>query len=110
MEKSGKKHHMIRRIILGILIVLVIAGGVYCRFGGFSTGKSADTTEFAKYAEQISEIKIPKETRVIALGEATHGNAEFQQLKLDARVYAEQNCDEGFSVYISNLGKSCQYV
>lgn len=93
MVKSGKKHPMIRRMILGILIVLVIAGGVYGRFGGFSTGKSADTTEFAKYAEQISEINIPEETRVIALGEATHGNAEFHQLKLDV-----------FQVMVENYG------
>ena len=93
MEKSGKKHHVIRRIILGILTVLVVAGTVYCRFGGFGTGKSADTTEFAKYAGQISEISIPEETRMIALGEATHGNAEFQQLKLDV-----------FQIMVENYG------
>ena len=42
MRKSGKKHFMIRRIIFGILIILVIVGAVYCRFGGFGTGESAD--------------------------------------------------------------------
>lgn len=47
-------------------------GGIYCRFGGFGTGKSADTLEFAKYAGQVSEITISEETRIIALGEATH--------------------------------------
>ncbi len=83
MTKSRKKHFIIWRIILGILTVLIIAGGVYCRFGGFGTGKSANTTEFRKYAGQVTDITIPDETRVIALGEATHGNAEFQQLKLD---------------------------
>lgn len=83
MKKKRKKNLIIQRVILGILTVLIIAGGVYCRFGGFGTGKSADTAEFAKYAGQISDIIIPDETRMIALGEATHGNAEFQQLKLD---------------------------
>lgn len=93
MEKSGKKHFIIRRIILGIFTVLIIAGGVYCRFGGFGTGESADAEEFAKYAGQISEIIIPEETRIIALGEATHGNAEFQQLKLDV-----------FQIMVENYG------
>ncbi|MGN0482345.1 MAG: erythromycin esterase family protein [Lachnospiraceae bacterium] len=83
MGKSRKKHFIIRSIILGMLIIIIIAGGIYCRFGGVGTGKSADTAEFAKYAGQVSEIIIPEETRIIALGEATHGNAEFQQLKLD---------------------------
>ena len=83
MRKSGKKHFMIRRIIFGILIILFIVGSVYCRFGGFGTGESADAEEFAKYAGPISEIAVPDEARIIALGEATHGNAEFQKLKLD---------------------------
>ena len=79
MGKSRKKHFIIRRIMLGMLIIIIIVGGIYCRFGGFGTGKSADTAEFAKYAGQVSDITIPEETRIIALGEATHGNAEFQQ-------------------------------
>lgn len=83
MQKSRKKHPIIGGIILGILIVLIIAGGVFSRFGGFSTEKCADTAEFAKYTGQVSEITIPEEAKIIALGEATHGNAEFQQLKLD---------------------------
>lgn len=54
---------------------------------------SADTAEFAKYAGQVSEITIPEETRIIALGEATHGNAEFQQLKLEV-----------FQIMVENYG------
>lgn len=93
MTKSRKKHFIIWRIILGILTVLIIAGSVYCRFGGFGTGKSADTAEFAKYAGKVSDVTIPEETRIIALGEATHGNAEFQQLKLDV-----------FQIMVENYG------
>lgn len=93
MTKSRKKHFIIWRIILGILTVLIIAGSVYCRFGGFGIGKSADTAEFAKYAGQVSDVTIPEETRIIALGEATHGNAEFQQLKLDV-----------FQIMVENYG------
>lgn len=82
MRKSGKKKHIIAKILLTIVAILIVAGGIYSWFGGFSTGKSADIVEFAKYAGKVSEITIPEETRMIALGEATHGNAEFQQLKL----------------------------
>ena len=93
MGKSRKKHFIIRRIMLGMLIIIIIVGGIYCRFGGFGTGKSADTAEFAKYAGQVSDITIPEETRIIALGEATHGNAEFQQLKLEV-----------FQIMVENYG------
>lgn len=93
MGKSRKKHFIIRSIILGMLFIIIIAGGIYCRFGGFGTGKSADIAEFAKYAGQVSEIIIPEETKIIALGEATHGNVEFQQLKLEV-----------FQIMVENYG------
>lgn len=83
METVKKKHHYVRNTVLGILVILAVTVCVYCYFGGFGTGPSADTTEFAKYAKQVSEITIPDNTRIIALGEATHGNVEFQELKLD---------------------------
>ena len=90
VRQSGKKNHILFKILLTILAVLIIAGGIYGRFGGFHTGKCADTEEFAKYAGKISEITIPEEARMIALGEATHGNAEFQQLKMDVfRILVE---------------------
>ena len=72
-----------RRAAAFLLAVIVIAGTVYSTFGGFSTGPCADTDEFAKYATEIKDIKIPEGTRVLALGEATHGNREFQELKLE---------------------------
>ena len=69
--------------MLGLLATCVIAGGTWSRFGGFGTGPSADAGEFARYAAEVSAIEIPAGTRVVALGEATHGNREFQELKLD---------------------------
>lgn len=70
-------------VLLGIVAVLVITAGIYSHFGGFGTGKCADTAEFTKYASTVSELNIPAQTQIAALGEATHGNAEFQRLKLD---------------------------
>ena len=55
----------------------------YGYFGGFTKVKPIDTEEFAKCAGDISYITIPDSVRIIGLGEATHGNVEFQQLKLD---------------------------
>ena len=55
----------------------------YGYFGGFTKVKPIDTEEFAKCAGAISYITIPDSVRIIGLGEATHGNVEFQQLKLD---------------------------
>lgn len=56
-------------MILGILIIGIVIGGVYCNFGGFGSGESADSTEFETYAQSVSEITVPDETRIIALGE-----------------------------------------
>ena len=71
-------------IILAVLITTVVgAAGIYSHFGGFGTGNCADTEEFAKYAASVSELTVPDEVQIIALGEATHGNKEFQQLRLD---------------------------
>lgn len=78
-----RKSHKLRTILLLLLAVLIAAGAVYIHFGGFGTGESADPDEFAKYAADVKDIEIPKEASVIALGEATHGNKEFQRLKLD---------------------------
>ena len=82
-ENKRQRKHVIRTILLVLAAGILIAGIIFSHFGGFGTGPCADTNEFSKYSAPISEITIPEDTRIIALGEATHGNAEFQQLKLD---------------------------
>lgn len=82
-NKAEKKRSPILRIVLILMAVAVTAGLIFSHFGGFGTGPYADTEEFAKYAGTVPDITIPGDARIIALGEATHGNAEFQQLKLD---------------------------
>lgn len=83
MKKTRKKHPLRTAVLLGIVAVLAITAGVYSHFGGFGTGECADTEEFSKYATTVSELILPEQTQIAALGEATHGNAEFQRLKLD---------------------------
>jgi len=87
MKNKGSNKNIVRWILL-ILSIVLFFGGVHALFlyawvGGFNKVKPIDTKEFATYAGNISDITIPDSVRIIALGEATHGNIEFQQLKLD---------------------------
>ncbi len=50
-------------------------------------GCGAKVNDFATYAQSIDSIAVPESVRIVALGEATHGNKEFQELKLD--VFAQ---------------------
>ena len=78
-------------IITVLTVTVVAAAGIYSRFGGFGTGECANTEEFSIYAVPVSEFCVPDEAQIVALGEATHGNREFQQLRLDVfKVLAEK--------------------
>lgn len=81
--KQRKRHFKIGYIIFGFLIVALLSSLVFMRFGGFSTGKTANIDEFEEHAQPVGNLSIPKDKKIIALGEATHGNVEFQQLKLE---------------------------
>jgi erythromycin esterase len=83
VKGKEKKRLTLLRVLLCLLAVLAVLLLIFMHFGGFGTGKGADAKEFAAYAGTVEEITIPENAKVIALGEATHGNAEFQQLKLD---------------------------
>ena len=84
MNKNRKKKRFKKRyILLTFLVIIGIILSIFMHFGGFSTGRSINPDEFSKYAQTIENITIPQNTRIIALGEATHGNKEFQELKLD---------------------------
>ncbi len=87
MTNKGSNKHILRWVLI-VLLAIALWGAVaviyfHGYFGGFKKVKPIDTEEFAKCAGNISDITIPDSVRIIALGEATHGNAEFQQLKLD---------------------------
>ena len=74
-----KKKPIGKIIVITVLLAIVITGQIFAHFGGFSTGECADIDEFAKYAEKITYdelpgIDVPESTRIVALGEATHGN------------------------------------
>lgn len=83
MNNKENKKHPIRWLLPTVITAIVVCGSIYSYFGGWGTGKCADTEEFAKYAGTVTDIALPDSVRIVALGEATHGNAEFQRLKLD---------------------------
>jgi erythromycin esterase len=97
-EKKVKKHPL-RWALLAVVVVAVVAGCVFSRYGGFGSGPSANADELARYAAPVSEVAVPAGTRVVALGEATHGNREFQELKLDVfKTLVEKNGVRAFAL------------
>ncbi len=78
-----KRRSIVWRILLCMALILIAAALTFMHFGGFDTGKSANVEELKAYAKGVEEITVPQNAKVIALGEATHGNREFQQLKLE---------------------------
>lgn len=89
--KKRTKHSKIRCIVFGLLGVIVWIALIFMHFGGFSTGENANPEEFMKYAQLVEDITVPENAKIIALGEATHGNVEFQQLKLDVFKQVVEN-------------------
>lgn len=96
--KKRIKHSKIWYIVFGILVVIALVAFIFMHFGGFSTGENANPEEFAKYAKSVEDITIPENAKIIALGEATHGNVEFQQLKLD--VFKKMVEDYGVRAFV----------
>lgn len=79
-----------KKIVLLLIALLVM---VYSYFCGFTTGNYVDGVEFK------DEIVIPEGKRIIALGEATHGNKEFQELKLSIfKKLVEENGVRAFAI------------
>lgn len=76
--KKKTRRFKIRYIIFGLLVVMVLIILVFMRYGGFGTGENVNPEEFSAYAEPVENITVPESAKIIALGEATHGNVEFQ--------------------------------
>ena len=104
-----KKKHPVLKTGLCLVILLALTVRIYTYFGGFGTGSCADVEELGRYARPVEEISIPDGTRIVALGEASHGNVEFQQLKLDVfRLLVER---EGVRAFVleGDFG-GCEYA
>lgn len=80
---AKRKYSVLKYGLLTVVASATLLGGIYSYFGGLGTGKCANINEFKKYAVTVENLSIPEQAKIVALGEATHGNKEFQQLKLD---------------------------
>ena len=68
-----------KKIIIPIIAVVVAAALILV----FIFKKPGKIEGFENAAVTVDNITIPEGTRIVALGEATHGNKEFQKLKLE---------------------------
>ena len=94
-----KRRHIVWRILLCVFVILAAAALIFMHLGGFNTGKSANSEQLKTYAQDVGQFTVPENVKVIALGEATHGNAEFQQLKLEIfRNLVENHGVHGFAI------------
>ena len=65
------------------LLVKVLSIGMIMTMATVGLCGCGDKNGMAGYAKKVEEIQLPENVKVAALGEATHGNKEFQKLKLD---------------------------
>ncbi|MDO5669794.1 MAG: erythromycin esterase family protein [Corynebacterium sp.] len=78
MTTSPRRRRLIFPILLTVVVVLIAATVVSWRWSTRPQGE-AQAVEFA-----TAELSAPLlDARVLALGEATHGNAEYQDLRLE---------------------------
>ncbi|MDY3006722.1 erythromycin esterase family protein [Anaerococcus sp. AGMB00486] len=85
----------ILKLIFCISIIGFIAIGlgltIWTKYPEFKARK--EISDLDKNARKISDIKIGEKAKIIALGEASHGNKEFQKLKLDVFKNLVENND-----------------
>ena len=84
MIKENKKHCKLSfRIIVCLLLTLVLICGFVFFKGELSMLKSnAKINGIEAYQKTAEQIAVPNNCKIVALGEATHGNFEFQEMKL----------------------------
>lgn len=73
----------VKIIITGIAIIFLIGllgGWILLNFKAWMATKRIKEVE--NYAQTVEQLTIPEAAQIIALGEAAHGNKEFQELKL----------------------------
>lgn len=95
---------MIKKIFKGILIFLVsiiilvgIGDFLWINLPKLSARKNISDIE--DYGKAVSEINLADNIEVVGLGEATHGNSDFQDLKLEVlKTLVEKNNLKNFAI------------
>ncbi len=77
MDNIKKKTNIIMVILIVFLSILLEA-----RLGLFELG-SEKIDGLKGAATTVADLEIPEDVQVVGVGEATHGNVEFQELKME---------------------------
>lgn len=84
-----------KKIFMILIIVVILICSVGIAVIKINNKKSENNKiDISAYAKSIDEMTIPENARVIGIGEATHGNVEFQTLKLAVlqKMVEQGNC------------------
>ena len=95
---------MIKKIFKGILIFLVaiiflvgLGDFLWINLPKLSARKNISDIE--EYGKEVSQINLEDNVRLVGLGEATHGNSDFQDLKLEVlKTLVEKNNLKNFAI------------
>ena len=72
-----------RKLLIGTIIFAVLYIGILtCFLTGVIGSYKRKIDGIEKYGESFEELQIPADAKVVGIGEATHGNCEFQVDKL----------------------------
>ena len=99
MKNMNKKTKTI--ITVAVIAIAVIAVCI------MNFKKPGRIDGFEDAVTSIDNIRIPEGTRIVALGEATHGNAEFQELKRDVLEVLVNNSNVRAIVLEGDFGGCC---
>lgn len=80
MNHKKKTAKIIIIVIFIIFLVGLLGGYILLNFKAWVAVKRIEEVE--DYAKTVEQLTIPDSAQIIALGEAAHGNKEFQELKL----------------------------
>lgn len=89
-----------KKIIVLAALILVMAVLIVSLF----EKAPAKINDFATCTTDIDGIEIPDNVRIVALGEATHGNVEFQELKLSVFKHLVETTDTRAFVLEGDFG------
>lgn len=99
------------KIILSIIVILIIliflAHFIFINYDKWKVSRKIN--DINNYAIQIENISIDDNVKIVALGEATHGNKEFQELKLELFKVLVKNNNYKVFVLEADFGE-CLYI
>ena len=74
---------IVKKVLMafGIILLLIGLADILWVFGPPILA-SRKIEDIDQYAKKVNEISLKEEIKVVALGEASHGNVEFQELRL----------------------------